>query len=565
MRSDELKNTKEKRASLVERLREVKNAWRRAPGDYVLSALGVILTIAVLIGALFLTLTNKAHGGTETDSIYAVQTVTASEEGAAPPSQCAALPERRLSGDVLLIAAQTEGAVRPRLEAFRESLSSYFGLEVHLVSSGDYDPSGLEGKTGLVFFGNGEFTDSENVKLALSGARSAGIPVGWVGLDGPRFSDALGIGFSTAAMTPNEAASVQTITYNELAIPAGLQDFAPRVPLESPDDDLQVIAWAMGSDESSFPAIVRKGSLVYAGFLPFSGNNSNLTLPAVLDALSGIFGNHDTNPRVFLRLEDISGMAYGPGEETLTRTTEFLLSKDVFMHLGIIPESVNEDQGIPEEHVVADIGYAPEVVRLRYMHPDAVEIVQHGFRHSRRDPRNEGCVESGCASEFFLDDDETMGAEAAAAFALERLLAGKAIIERHLGTPYVYEAPHYVMSPSETDVAERLFPVVLHAPWAHADLSTNFFLPWFSHRGETVYGPSDVGYVAGDDPQSVQQILGRMEEVARVIPDPVVTVFYHPFLTNETRGVFALDELVQGARALGYRFASACGELSSNQ
>ena len=127
----------------------------------------------------------------------------------------------------------------------------------------------------------------------------------------------------------------------------------------------------------------------------------------------------------------------------------------------------------------------------------------------------------------------------------------------------VFEAPHYLMSPAQTAVAEELYPLILHAPWIYSGQNGDFFLPWFTRRADVYYGPSDVGYVAYDNPQSVEHILARLEDLARVLPDPVVTVFFHPFMHNAEGRGDDLERLVTGIERLGYRFASACEELAS--
>ena len=71
------------------------------------------------------------------------------------------------------------------------------------------------------------------------------------------------------------------------------------------------------------------------------------------------------------------------------------------------------------------------------------------------------------------------------------------------------------------------------------------------------------GYVTYDEPLSVDHILNRMEEVANVLPDPLVIVFYHPFMHNAEGREDDLERLVDGVARLNYRFVSACAELAA--
>ena len=324
----------------------------------------------------------------------------------------------------------------------------------------------------------------------------------------------------------------------------------------------KLLAQALMAEGKAQAVIVTDDRRVYVGFLPFDRFNANLSLTATIDALSHVFGRHERDPRVLFRLEDINGMVYAQGDETFSKTAEILLENRVFMHLSIIPEVVDEDQSVGEEQVLADIGAAPSVVKVVKEHPEAVAIVQHGFRHSRRDPRNSGCDVPGCAFEFFLDDDIKLGTDVARDLARDRLAAGKQVLENHLGLVAAFEAPHYIMSPSQTLVAEEMYPVLLFPVSRHAGTETGFFMPWITRRDTTAYGPSSVGYVAYDDPESVDKIINRLSDVAKVLPDPIVVIYYHPFLNNSPGRSEDLKTLIERVRQAGFRFADICKELA---
>jgi len=458
----------------------------------------------------------------------------------------------------LLMLSQPGETGDVQTTAFRETLESYLGASVHEVTPGHYGAQLLEGTDGLVVLGKGAFSDPEDIAQALADARARGIPVAWVGLGAEAFAGQLHLAFGAGAAAP-EKGQIGEIDYQGVGVATGNLVFA-RLPARQAGDESAVLATARGSET---PVIVQRNDLAFIGFIPFDGSNSRLPLVAAIDTVSRLFGRHPENRRVVFRLEDISALNYGANSTVLSEVTDFLLKEGVFMHLGVIAQDVDQNPALTGEAVLTDIGAAATVVRLAFSHPDSVEIVQHGYRHFRHDPRNANCESPGCGYEFFEDDDETMGPEAAAAFARQRLLAGRQLIARHLPEPFVYEAPHYTMSPAEAAVAEDLYPLILHAPNIFGEEPGDFFMPWFTHRHSTFYGPSDVGYVASDDPQSVDNILAQLDALAGILPDPVATVFFHPFMFAAEGREHDLERLITGIRQLGYRFVSSCGELAA--
>ena len=508
------------------------------------------LVAALLLAALFTT----AHAQTAPSS----ETEAGPEWYGEPPSQCAELPPLTPQKTILLLAARVSEDIDFGLSAFREALESYLASNVRMITPVHYDPVLLEGVDALVVIGNGPFADAANVRQALTDAGEQDLPIAWIGTGGEQFADALGLKFAPGATTPQQA-QLQQITYNGVAMATDTLTFAHPLAPEMATVG-QVLAWDPASD---YPIVLHRDQLSYVGFLPYANYRGRLPFVAAVNSLARLLGPRVPDRRVLLRLEDISATNYPDDAPVFAEVTDFLLEREVFMHLGIIPQDVDQTNGLTTEPVLADIGAARNVVSLVMNHPDAVEVVQHGFRHFRPDPRNADCAETGCGWEFFDDDEETLGVEAAAAFAQARLTAGRAVIAQHLSPAMVYEAPHYSMAPAQIAVAEEMFPLILHQPLSYGGARGNLFLPWFTHRAGSTYGPSDVGYVTYDEPLSVDHILNRMEEVANVLPDPLVIVFYHPFMHNAEGREDDLERLVDGVARLNYRFVSACAELAA--
>lgn len=165
--------------------------------------------------------------------------------------------------------------------------------------------------------------------------------------------------------------------------------------------------------------------------------------------------------------------------QALAKTTSYLLDQGIFMHLAMIPEWV-DDKG----NLVADIGASKSVTKLPKDHPYELEIIQHGFRHRREDPRSAG-KSSGVAYEFFFGDDETMGRRGGAGLCKAASGIGSG------GDAALFAPAMDVRGPALRDVTGRgdvtreLFPVMLHPVQYQGGMRRAFLFPWFTWRGDT--------------------------------------------------------------------------------
>lgn len=482
-----------------------------------------------------------------------------SSRAAAPePSQpsCVAAGPAQDAHRVLLVVADMTGLRRAQADALRESLSSYFGVHVMAVSARDYLREMLDGKDVLVVFGNAIDVDKVSFAGVVDDAVQRALPIAWIGTGAEEFAGIFGVEAHADAPAPAAASNGTSIDYK------GVRFSAHGIPLARPlqigaNASLRVRATVQLPDGSVRAGVITGPGFVLVGFVPFKDLNSNLALAATLDAMSTLLGAHHPDPRVLLRLEDVNGRDYGRHDKSFDATVSYLLTEDVFMHLSLIPQMVDA-HGKP----VADIGDARGALRLIERHPRSVEIIQHGGLHFRDSARNFG-KSSGDAFEFFFDDDVTMGPNAAQEFARRRLELGAKLLARHGLRPSLFEAPHYTMSPSQQLAANALFPVMHHTPLHHAGIRSYLLLPWATLRDGTTYAPSMIGYIRVDDPNSVAGILALLEQLANVLPDPLVVIQYHPFVIQQPGRERDLMNLITGARRLGYRFASTCRELSN--
>jgi hypothetical protein len=305
------------------------------------------------------------------------------------------------------------------------------------------------------------------------------------------------------------------------------------------------------------PAAVRSQRATYLAFDPFPRSGGPLALPVAIDLLADALGRHHPDPRVIFRLEDVNALDYGRHDSAFARVAERLAAAGVFAHVAITPVSVDADG-----NERARIDGAPAMVDVLDRNRTRLAVALHGTHHHRADPRNAG-KPSGDAYEFFFDDDDTMGSAAAARFAAERLAEGRDLMRKSGFEPLMFEAPHLEMSPGEEDAARRLFPVMMHPPLFFGRPATRFAVqvPWLTERAGTIYAPSDVGYVDALDERSVDAILARLEQLRGLLPDPVVVVFYHPFMIDKPGRADDLPRLIQGFRRFGYRAINLLHEV----
>jgi hypothetical protein len=507
--------------------------WHKTFGEYLLKLLGVVLALGAFAVAW--------HYATE------------------PP-----LPDVRTSScqirapeaksNLLLIVADQRGLRGGQVEALKQSLGAYFHLQITVAEATGLNSAMFEHQDAVTVFGNVPFDNPEPLSLLVDEIEKRSIPLLWIGLGIEAVADQLDLDVETQASLEKAADGVE-IEYRGALIPASglLLSQGTVTPREAAG---QALAWVRTPDGNPRVVAMTQPGLVHVGFVPFHDMEPTLALPAAISALSSVLGEHERDPRVLLRLEDINCRDYGPEDTNFEATSVFLQEQEVFVHLCLIPIFVDAD-GEP----VCDIGKAASVLDFINRNPLSLGLIQHGSRHHRNDPRNLGKA-TGDAYEFFINDDLTLGPDRAMEFARDRLLEGREVLAHYGLKSRIFEAPHYMMSPSQQLVAAELFDVIHHPPLFQAGIYSDVLMPWFTWNGDTAYAPSSIGYVEAGNPDSVSWLLHRLEQLVQILPDPVVVVHYHPFLTGQEEHKDALSTLIKVARRLGYRFASTCEELS---
>lgn len=533
---------------LETRLNVAKSRWRRTLGERLLRAIGLLISVAVLL--LAVSLASRAAPAAEASEII-VKPLPLWHE-----ASCEVAPLSADADRLLLIVADNNENRHPQVVALQEALSSYFGLNVQRISAEDYTPELLAGVRATMVYGNAEFKDEKRIAALVEDTWSHQLPILWLGPGAYVAEGELDLVLQTDPSAFASAPKGTEVIYNGIKVSA--EGFVLGETIrESTSSPIRTLANVRLTNGKTLPAITARDDLIHVSFDPFNRRLfPSLALAVTIDAFAEILSAREPDPRVLFRLEDINGHYYGETDTSFAQTSEFLLSQDVFMHLAIIPEWVDA-----EGQLLADIGAARPVLDLIRARPDSVSLIQHGFRHFRQDPRNAG-LHSGDAFEFFFDDDKKMGVEKARDFIRQRLSAGHDLLTRHAWPPRIFEAPHYTMSPSEEAEAESLYPVIHHPPLFYSGKRNQLLLPWYTRRGSSVYAPSSAGFIEVRNPDSVRDILRLLERSARVLPDPVFVVYFHPFMIGYEGREGDLVQLIKGIRDLGYRFASTCEDIT---
>jgi len=463
----------------------------------------------------------------------------------------------RINKTVLFVSLNSDAYYKTETKIIKEAIASYHGVRIHHLKENDISDELL--KEGAVVFvlGSAKINNLDGLQKLLKKIAEKNIPLYW-----------LGSGFSLAAnifnipFTQNERLDDAFLPPKSRLLYKGAEISAEGIPytrgnLTSFSSLGEVIAKVSLHDSFSRAAIIKYGNIIYSAFNPFSrSGKAPFALSVTMDSLSHFVGEHKTKPRIVFRLEDINGVSHNHDDTSFNKTVDYLMEQDVYIHLGIIPTMV-DDKG----NVVANIGNASPVLEFVMRNPSHVGIVQHGYKHWRNDPRNKG-MGSGDASEFFIDDDQTMGKKAAEKFAREVIKNGCAVMLENKLIPTMFEAPHYEISPSQQQVAEKMYSLMQHPPlFYHREGPYGFLLPWLTQRNKSVYVSSVSDYVDITQPDSIKKILNTLETAARILPDPVVNVFFHPYIMDVKEQSGALKELIEGIKGLDYQFVNMLDEV----
>ncbi len=529
--------------TLKDRLEKLDSKWRRTPADVAAERLPVLVGLCLAVYGLYRSLQRNIAGEMVTNVLreYSRPVVLDPEVSASIPGNTYYDPgleyvikhpapsEKKV---MVLSTGGSETQIKERM-ALAEMISSYFGTDVFPMDYHDLELGQVNGADMIVVLGNADPEPDASLHRLIEQAYTSGKPVCWMGFGIDKLP---GVGKGKDFGIDD----VPVMKYNGVDIPL---DFSGAIPVEI-KSSFRVMSDYEVKGIGRFPAIFREGHNTYISFNPMANLSYSYAQPALLDILSSDIGGHETAPRAIMRLEDINSRVYDGRGLAFTETVAYLLSEGIPLHLGLIPLFKENNF----YHSIWDLKPLADVLAAS---PESFMIVQHGAQHHREDPRNRDLV-SGEATEFFFDDDEKMGPDNSRRFAQRRLVEGYNILAEGGLFPQAFEAPHYEISPLQQEVAETLFPIMSH-PYM-AGIKDPFLHPLLLNHEGTIYCPNEVGYVSGDDPSSVDRMLKTAEDLTHIMPDPLVTVMYHPFMTKKAGREKDIVRVIDGFKEMGYSF-----------
>ena len=337
-----------------------------------------------------------------------------------------------------------------------------------------------------------------------------------------------------------------------------------------------VVATSVRADGTTFPWAVRSGNFTYVGEVPYSYVGMDDRYIAFSDMLFDTLApTAVTRHRALVRIEDV-GPDADPAE--LRAVTNYLYSKKIPFSVAVYPRYVDpngvNNGGKAEDYTLLS---RPKVVtELKYMQSHGGTLLMHGYTHQYGKVANPYDGVSANDFEFYLahidatntvvydgpvkEDSATWTTGRLVSSALTFAMAG-------LGTPTVFEPPHYAASATDYTTFNSLFgkrydrglyfPGVLSGGTVDYSRLDGQFFP-YSVRD--VYGsavvPENIGNVEPEafnnhPPRLPADILASAKRNL-VVRDGTASFFYHPYL-----GTSYLQQIVTGIQGMGYTFVPA--------
>ncbi|MBP2323450.1 hypothetical protein JOF56_003835 [Kibdelosporangium banguiense] len=443
-----------------------------------------------------------------------------------------------------------------------------------------YQPGDMTGFSAVVYVGlidGGPLPDA-----FLADVRAGGTPVLWLGYDINRLFDGDSGYAAKTGWQPDGWAerAITGVDYKGVRLTRDAQaGTSVRTRLLDPAK-ARVLAESVHDDGSRTPWAVRSGTLTYVVEIPFAYVGPTDRYLAAADLIRATL-SPSTPPRparALVRLEDVGPSA---NPEQLKQIADRLHDRGVPFSVAVYPYYRDPkgiaNSGVPTERRLAD---RPEMVRaLRYMIDRGGTIVLHGYTHQFGDEPNPYGV-SAADYEFYrarLNDEkvvELLGPVPGdsvqwASERFARALGELALVG--LPDPAAFEFPHYTASAAGYQAATATFGVrydrgSYFPGWCSTECGdivradpAGIFTQAFPYVVRDVYGavvvPENLGYIP---PWSEPAELDRHIEgvlsgarTLRVVDDGIASFFYHPYLGTE-----ALDRIIDGITAAGYRFVS---------
>jgi uncharacterized protein YdaL len=456
------------------------------------------------------------------------------------------------------------------------NLSSHFGSWT-AAPVGSYKAGDLTGYTAVVYLGS---TYDEPIPAAfLADVSATSKPVTWVydniwQLTGKDGTFAAKHGFSSGTF---DYAAVSKVDYRKQKLTRDTLDKSGIMNLSVTDaSKFTTIATAVRPDGSTFPWAVTSGNFTYVAEIPFAYVTHDDRYLAFADLLFDVLGNTGVERhRGLVRIEDV-----GPDSDPaqLTAVADYLYSEKVPFTVAVYPR-YRDPKGVNNGGKAQDYTLLskPKVVAaLKYMQSKGGTLLEHGYTHQYGNVANPYDGVSANDFEFFaahIDGDNNVVYDGpvagdSAAWATNRMVApGLLFAAAGLGTPTMFEFPHYAGSAPDYQAANGIFGKRydrgLYFPGVLTGGAFNYsrqFGQFFPYTVRDVYGsvvvPENIGNI---EPEAFNNHPARLPDdlIASAgrnlaVRDGVASFFYHPSLGNDY-----LRQVVTGVKGQGYTFVSA--------
>ncbi|MGW4651763.1 DUF2334 domain-containing protein [Kitasatospora sp. NPDC004289] len=358
---------------------------------------------------------------------------------------------------------------------------------------------------------------------------------------------------------------------------------------------VNVLASSTDSTGATVPWAVRSNNLTYIGDVPFSYVSANDRVMIFSDLLFDALAPQTAERhRAMVRLEDIS-----PADDpvALTAMGQWLKSQNIPFSFGVIPVYTDPkgtyNNGRAE---TVRLSRTPAMITaIRSLINNGGTMLMHGYTHQYSNIANPYDGVSGDDFEFYRaqcsvtqyppyqfrapcqntdwvihqgpvpNDSSTYALNRINSAALEFTLSG-------LPVPTIFEFPHYAGSAVDYRAIEPRFAaryerslyfggVLSGKPIDYSMLIGQFFpYPVRDVYGETVL-PENLGNyepeMSNNNPPRLPADMINSAKLNLVVRDGYASFFYHP-----SYGLSALQQTVNGIKALGYTFASPATVLA---
>jgi uncharacterized protein YdaL len=321
------------------------------------------------------------------------------------------------------------------------------------------------------------------------------------------------------------------------------------------------------------PYVTQGGNFWFVGDIPFTYMSEEDRYLAFADLLHDMLGiDHNVSHKAIMRLEDVNAET-NPSD--LVSIAEYMQSQNIPIPFNIatIPQYENplNDPDYPAGPIKlfeSDIG----TLLQTYYDERLIDIVQHGFSHQYDSIKNPYNGVTADDFEFMIVTDVNNDGNYTyvgpsenddGAWAKQRMLEGKMILETAGIQAFAWEAPHYMAGPNHYRAIKEIYPIQYSRLIYYPDESDKSkfvgqFYPYIIRKDTYGYYviPENIHNIVDAPNEGYRTITSddiiRFSQKLKVVRDGVASFYYHPYL-----GTGELSKIIPGLQDAGYTFVRA--------